>query len=73
MKLRFWSLHIKSQFNLTKNLETPDVLKKGVWKFNIVLWLQLNSYSKCLMSASTALQTSLKHTFSEEICKHISH
>ena len=49
-------------------MEMPDVLKKGVWKFNIVL----NNYSKCLMSASTALQTSLKHSFSEEIRKHIS-
>ena len=51
----------------------PDVLEKGVWKFDIGLWLKLNNYSKCLMSASTALQTSLKHTFSEEIHKHISH
>ena len=30
----------------------------------------LNNYSECLKSASTTLQTSLKHTFSEEILKH---
>ena len=38
-----------------------------------MLWLKLNNYSKCLVSASTALHTSLKHTFSGEIRKHISH
>ena len=48
-----------------QNMEMPDVLKKGVWKFNIVHWLQLNNYSKYFMCASTALQTSLNHTFSE--------
>ena len=48
-------------------MDTPDVLKKGVWKFNIVHWLQLNNYGKCFMCASTALQASLKHTFSEEM------
>ena len=52
-------------------MEIPDVLKKGVWKSNFVLRLKLNNYSNCLMSASTALQTSLKHIFSEEIHKHI--
>ena len=50
-------------------MEMPDGLKKGVWKFNIVLWLKLNNYSKCLMSTSTAFRTSLKHTFSGEIHK----
>ena len=49
-------------------MEMPELLKKGVWKFNIAL----NNYSKCLMTASTALQTSLKHSFSEEIRKHLS-
>ena len=49
-------------------MEMQELLKKGVWKFNIAL----NNYSKCLMTASTALQTSLKHSFSEEIRKHIS-
>ena len=53
-------------------MEMPDVLIKGVWKFNIVRWLMLNNYSKCLMNASTALQTSLKDIFSEEMHKHIS-
>ena len=43
-------------------MEMQDVLKKDVWKLNIVHWLKLNNYSKCLMCASTALQTSLKHT-----------
>ena len=53
-------------------MELPDVLKKGVLKFNMVHRLKLNNYSKCLMSPSTALQTILKHTFSEEIHKHVS-
>ena len=53
-------------------MEMSDVLKKGVWKFSIVHWLKLNNCSKCLMCASTALQTSLKHTLSEEMHKHIS-
>ena len=52
-------------------MDMPDVLKKDVWKVNIVLhvWLELNDHSKCLMSASTALQTNLKHLFSEDIHK----
>ena len=49
-----------------------DVLIKGVWKFNIAQRLKLNNHSKCLMCASSALQTSLKHTFSEEMHKRIS-
>ena len=55
-------------------MDMPDVLKKDVWKVNIVLhvWLELNDHSKCLMSASTALQTNLKNLFSEDIHKHIS-
>ena len=48
-------------------MEMQNALKKGVWKFNIVNWLKLNNYSKCLMCTSTALQTSLKHTFSEDM------
>ena len=53
-------------------MEIQDVLNKDVWKLNIVRWLKLNNYSKCLMCASTAFQTSLKHTFSDEMYKHIS-
>ena len=53
-------------------MEMPDVLRNGVWKFNIMRWFTLNNYSKCLISALTALKTSLKHTFSEEIHIHIS-
>ena len=53
-------------------MEMSDVSKKGVWKFNIVHWLKLNNYSKYLMCASTALQTSLEHTFFEQMHKRIS-
>ena len=52
-------------------MEMPDIFEKGVWKFNIVNWLKLNNYSKCLMSASTALQKNLQHTFSEGNYKNI--
>ena len=57
------SLHITSQLNLFKNLEMPDVLKKGVRKFDIVLRLKLNNYSKCLISASTALIAAIDNFF----------
>ena len=57
------SLHIASQLNLFKNLEMPDVLKKGVRKFDIVLRLKLNNYSKCLISASTALIAAIDNFF----------
>ena len=47
----------------------PNDLKKGVRKFNIAHLSIVNNYSKCLMCASTALQTSLEHIFFEK--KHI--
>ena len=52
-------------------MEMPDVLKYSVWKFNITNNLMLNNHSKYLMCASTALQTSLKHIFFEEMHKHM--
>ena len=48
------SQHINFQSNLTRNMEVPDVLEKGVWKFSIAHWFKLNNYSNCLMCASTA-------------------
>ena len=42
-------------------MKMPNVLKISVWKFKIAHLIILNNYSKCLMCASTALQTSLKH------------
>ena len=52
-------------------METQDVLKKGVWKFNIAHWLMLNNCSNCLLWASTSSLTSLRHIFFEEMDKRI--
>ena len=52
-------------------MEMPDVLKKGVWKFDIMYWLKLSNYSNSLMDPSTAVQTKPQTHFSEEIHKHI--
>ena len=50
-------------------MKMPNDLRKGVQKFNIAHSSIVNDYSKCLMCASTALQTSLEHIFFEK--KHI--
>ena len=59
------------QFNLIKNMELPD-FKKGCLKIQYRAWITAKYYDECFMCASTALQTSLKHTLSEEMHEHIS-
>ena len=60
------------QLYLTKTMESPDFLSKGVWKFNIGQWLLLNTYSKLLMCALTTLHTSFNTHFFVEMHKLIS-
>ena len=67
-----FSQHISVQLDLTKNMEIPKRFKKeGCLKIHKKS-LMLNNYKKCLMCASTALQTSLKDIFFEEMHQHLS-
>ena len=63
----------KTFFEQIKTVCAWNSLKKGVRKFNIAHLSIVNNYSKCLMCASTALQTNLEHIFFEKKThKHIS-
>ena len=58
------------QLNVTKNMKVSNVQKKGVWKCNITYLLIVSNNNKCLMWASTTLQTASEHIFFEKMHKH---